>query len=577
MALLTIAKWEFKRAGSHFGKKTFVLSIALVILIISVSFFVSQYGLHINDNIYKVAVTDPELAPVLQTDSKFEVYIAKDQEAWELFEHGDFDILITGNKVIHRKSEKSISALDALDKAVLKYDEARLLSYNDLNNTFPVWITVKYIAREQVFLAPSAQKLPQFETTPEKTASPMQRIEKPMKGTERYPSIKEATGIPGLPIKEQDLATPSHFNPPIPFKSVVLSFLFIFPIYFIAQLYSSSIMEERVGRKGELLLVSPAKSSEIVLGKLIPYFLVTLVLTAGITLYIGGSIWMLLILLPVSLIFLSTAFLGAIIARSFKELTFVLIFLSVFLTGYIFFPAIFANIHAISIISPMTLVVKLLEGEPVSVSEYLFSTVPFYLVSFLIFTFGIFIYREEDLFTLKPIHSKLLDSIQVFINRVPAPLFFVSISLLPIVFSVQLMLIVLMFNVPVRYGIVVFILLAALIEETIKSVGIYTVFSRKISRVTTGNALRFGILSGVGFFAGEKLLLLVVIAGIAGSVFGSVMGIGLLVFPLILHVTSTTAASLGMRFGMNYLPSVILASVIHSAYNLYLVRGLLFG
>lgn len=577
MALLTISKWEFKRAGSSFGKKTLVLSTALAILIISVSFFVSQYGLHMNDNIYKVAITDPELAKVLQTDSKFEVYIAKEQEAWELFEHGGFDILITGNKVIHRNSEKSISALDALDKAVLKYDEARLLSYNDLNNTFPVWITVKNIAREQVFLSPSIQKLPEFETTPEKIVSPSPRIEKPVKVTERSPSIEEATGIPGLPLKEQALATPSHFNPPIPFKSVILSFLFIFPIYFIAQLYSSSIMEERVRRKGELLLVSPAKSWEIVLGKLIPYFLVTLVLTAGITLYIGGNIWMLLILLPVSLIFLSTAFLGAIIARSFKELTFVLIFLSVFLTGYIFFPAIFANIHAISIISPMTLVVKLLEGEPVSVSEYLFSTVPFYLVSFLIFMFGIFIYREEDLFTNKPIHSKLLDSIHVFINRVPAPLFFLSISLLPIVFSVQLMLIVLMFNVPIRYGIVVFILLAALIEEAVKSVGIYTVFSRKISGVTTGNALRFGILSGVGFFAGEKLLLLVAIAGIAGSAFGSVMGIGILVFPLILHVTSTTAASLGMRFGMNYLPSVILASVIHSAYNLYLVRGILFG
>ncbi|MCZ7369744.1 MAG: ABC transporter, partial [Candidatus Methanoperedens sp.] len=363
----------------------------------------------------------------------------------------------------------------------------------------------------------------------------------------------------------------------IPFKSVVLSFLFIFPMYFVAQLYSGSIMEERVKRKGELLLVSPARPYEIVLGKLLPYLLVTLALMSAISFYMGGNAWIVVLLLPVSLLFLSTAFLGAIIARSFKELTFILVFLSVILSGYIFLPAMFANIHAISIISPMTLVVRLLENETVSASDYLFSTIPFYLVSILIFMFGIFIYREEDLFTQKPIKSKLLDSVQVFIDRVPAPLFFLSIALLPLVFSIQLMLIVLMFNLPIRTGIIIFIALAALIEEVVKSVGIYTVFSRKIKPATTRNAFAFGLLSGAGFFIGEKVLLLVVIASIGGSVFGSVMGIGLLILPLLLHVTSTTIASLSLKTTGNYLFSIILASIIHSLYNLYLVRGVLFG
>ncbi len=580
--LLTISKWELRRTRLSFSKKTMALSVILLISIGAVSFFVSQSGLHINDNIYKVVVTNPALAPILQTDDRFEVYVAREQEARYLFEQGGFDILITGNKVIHHNSEKSISAFDALDKAILRYDEARLLKYNDLNNTFPVWITVKNIARQQVFQPLSIEKLPEIEAVSEKTETipPKEQplTPKPIDETARIPSKKEVPVIKSVsPIKEQALATPSHFNPPIPFKSVVLSFIFIFPIYFIAQFFSSSIMEERVKRKGELLLVSPARPHEIVLGKLLPYLLITLALVAVITVYLGGSAWIILMLLPVALMFLSTAFIGAIIARSFKELTFVLIFLSVFLSGYIFLPAMFANIHAISIISPITLVVKLLENEPVSVSEYLFSTTPFYLVSILIFMFGIFIYREEDLFTQKPIRSKLLDSVHEFVKRVPSPLFFLSIALLPLVFSLQLMLIVLLFNVPIRSGILVFILLAAFIEEVVKSVGIYTVFSRKISDVTSGNALKFGILSGAGFFVGEKLLLLVVIAGIAGSVFGSVMGTGLLIFPLLLHVTSTTVASLSLKGTGNYLLSVILATIIHSAYNLYLVRGVIFG
>jgi RsiW-degrading membrane proteinase PrsW (M82 family) len=227
----------------------------------------------------------------------------------------------------------------------------------------------------------------------------------------------------------------------------------------------------------------------------------------------------------------------------------------------------------------MTLVVRLLENETVSMSDYMFSTIPFYLVSILIFIFGIFIYREDDLFTQKTISGKLLDSIQEFIKRAHFPLFSLSIVLIPIAFSIQMMLIVLMFNFPIRIGIVFFIVVAAFIEELVKSVGIYTVFSRKMSDATTGNALKFGILSGLGFFAGEKLLLLVVIASISSSAFGTVMGAGLLVFPLLLHITSTTVASLGIRYTRcrYYFASVILASVVHAAYNLYLVRSVILG
>ncbi len=575
MHLSTIAKWELRKTGLSFSKKTLALSLVLLILIGAVSFYVSQSGLHINDNIYRVVITDPALEPILQTDDRFEVYVRDEREARNLFDNG-FDILIIGRKVFHHDSEKSASALDALDRAILRYDEARLLSYNDLNNTFPVWITVINVARKQVFPA-SIQRLPEFEEMEETPrVTPAAEIQKPEERTP-LPSKKVFEIKSISPLEEQALSTPSHFNPPIPFKSVVLSFIFIFPIYFIAQFFSSSIMEERVKRKGELLLASPVKPYQIVFGKLLPYLLVTLAMVAGIAFYLKGSMWLVLILLPVALVFLSTAFLGAIIARSFKELTFVLIFLSVFLSGYIFLPAMFANIHAISIISPITLAVRLLENEAVSVGEYLFSTAPFYLVSFLIFMFGIFIYREEDLFTQKSIKGKLLDSLHEFIKRVPFPLFFLSIALLPIVFSLQLMLIVLLFNLPVRYSAVVFILLAALIEEVVKSAGIYTVFSRRIYDATNANALRAGVLSGLGFFAGEKLLLLVVIAGIAGTVFGSAMGIGLLLYPLLMHVTSATVASLSLKGTGNYLFSVILATIIHSAYNLYLVRGVIFG
>ncbi len=583
MGILTISRWELRRTSLSFSRKTLALSLLLIILTGFVSLYVSQNGFHINDGMYRVVVTDPALAEVLKTDYKFQVYIAQEEQANELYERGDFDIVVIGDKIRYHRSEKSSSALDALDKAVQKYDEARLLSYNDLNNTFPVWITVKNIEREQTFEPLSVQKLPEIEQASRATESlaPIETpIEVSVNDKSPVPSAREVTEAKGvLPGKEKTLATPSHFNPPVPFKSVVLSFIFIFPVFFIAQFFSASITQERVRRRGELLLASPVSPWQIVFGKLLPYLLLMLALMGGITVYIGGNPWMLVILLPVALMFLSTAFLGAIISRSFKELTFILVFLSVTLSGYIFLPAMFTNIHVISIISPMTLVVRLLENEPVSIGEYIFSTLPFYLVSLLVLMFGIFIYREEDLFTQKPIKSKLLDSLQVFIERIPAPLFFLSMTLIPLVYSAQLIFIVLMFNFPIRYGVVSFILLAAFMEELVKSVGIYTVFSRRMTAITTRNALKSGIYAGTGFFIGEKLILLAVIAGIANSVFGSVMGIGLLIFPFILHVTGTTVASLGMRYlgTGKYLASLMLATAVHSAYNLYLIRGVLFG
>jgi len=55
--------------------------------------------------------------------------------------------------------------------------------------------------------------------------------------------------------------------------------------------------------------------------------------------------------LPIALLFLGATFVGAMLARSFKELTFVTVTISVFLTTYTFIPAVFADVNAIALIS----------------------------------------------------------------------------------------------------------------------------------------------------------------------------------------------------------------------------------
>jgi ABC-type Na+ efflux pump permease subunit len=94
----------------------------------------------------------------------------------------------------------------------------------------------------------------------------------------------------------------------------------------------------------------------------------------------------------------------------------------------------------------MTLIVLLIEGENIGTSEYLFSTLPFYFVGLSVYVFGIYIFREEDLFTQKPITQKLLDCVEIFLSNPYGSVFLLSIIFIPFVYMAQLMLIVMLFN-----------------------------------------------------------------------------------------------------------------------------------
>ncbi|WP_245618558.1 ABC transporter permease [Methanogenium cariaci] len=149
-----------------------------------------------------------------------------------------------------------------------------------------------------------------------------------------------------------DFKTPSQLTPPLPFDAIVLVFVFIFPLYFTSQFYMMSVMNERIERRGEVLLSSPLRPSAIVIGKMLPYLVVMIAVTAILSLTTGETAVVLAAVFPVILFFLAAALLIGMAARSFKELSFISIFFSTIATSYLFFPSIFANIHVISLISP---------------------------------------------------------------------------------------------------------------------------------------------------------------------------------------------------------------------------------
>lgn len=584
----TVAKWEFFRSGMKFNRRSILAIIITLILLAAVSYAVSLTGMNLDQKIYSVSSSSQELNSIIASDERFDVLTPNNQ---------DTDITIEDNRAYISGTKKSIAAADALEKVFINYRETVLSSYNDINNSHPVWVTIHDLDRPESFqvLGSVTRSEDQSDTENGNIAgSGEYKGNSAMgKGGSTTISPEELEDLDNSNSKtlfeRQTIATPSNFTPPIPFTAILYSFLFIFPIYFVSQFYSSSIMEERTNRRCELLLVAPLRSRDIVLGKTIPYVLFAMLLLSIISLYIENpsdiqelstALAMIAVIFPVLLLFFSLSFIAAIFSRSFKELTFAMVFFSVIVSGYIFFPAMFANVHTVSSISPMTLIVNLIERGDISFGKYVFSTLPFYLVALSLYGFGTAIFREEDLFSQKTISEKVVDCIEMFLSSQWGSVFALSIVSIPFVYMAQLMLIVMLFNLPLPYSIIAMIILSALVEEIAKSIGIYTLIKRKLKPADLKTAGMLALLAGGGFFVGEKLVSVITLAPIASSAFGSVMTMGaLLLIPLLLHVTTTAVTSLGMHFTDHryYVFFLLVATAIHTIYNTYLLRGLLFG
>lgn len=597
--VFTVAKWEILRSKGVINREYIFFFVIFAVLLLLFATSTPESQIEMNAKIYTVAIVEDEYLPLISSDNRFEVIVTDRDEGLKALEAGEVDILILGSDAYLYDRDKSYAALSALE------DTSKSYRINFLNkevesgkfefyDAFPVWISVEYLEREEGFTLPAIKEnewiepenthhetlLPTttYTTGPATTA----RLEDP-ESSERSEKLKERL------FEGSSSTTPSELTPPLPFRAILISFIFIFPLYFLTQLYSSSIMEERINRRGEFLLVSPIKTWEIVVGKLLPYLLFSILIMIAILIYLDRTpmetFEIIMILLPVSLFFLAIFFIAGILTRSFKELTFISVFFAAITSGYLFFPAVFMNIHAISTISPMTLVIRILEGGGIDVQEYLFSTLPFYLTSIVIFAGGISIFREEDLFTEKPVHEKMLDIFDLFLRRdkifhIYLAVLLLSIFLIPFAYMAELMSISLLFSIPLPYSVIGVIIAAASAEEIIKSGGPATVLIRGIAKSNIKNALLLGIFSGLGFFLAEKLLLLVAITSITGSIFGaSIFFTGKLILPLVLHTTTATIPALGIyRYGkMGFLPFLLLSIIAHSLYNLTIVWGYISG
>lgn len=597
--LLTLSRWEIRRFFTTMSRDLLPLAVVLFILLLLVSGFAAQRGMHLQDGLYQIGVDSPVYFDVIGGDNRFNVYDSSSIPGVPPQSAG-VDLKIQTGTILRSPGEKGRAAQKSLERDYQIYTDRVYQQQDDLFAAYPLWIQNDYVTSELNFLAtqsgqqlgvpgkapssPPEPDLPVTEVSPPTSQVPSdtallrtdlaQQMTKDQEQLNRYTGLFTGPGTVQNPYK-----VPSLLSPPLPFDTIIFIFVFIFPLYFTSQFFMMSIMNERTLRQGEALIAAPVRPSVLILGKMLPYAIGMLLVATAILLVVHADIMAIFPLIPVILFFLAFALFIGMISRSYKELSFISIFFSTIATSYLFFPSLFANVHVVSLLSPVTLVVYVMQGTGYTITDYLYATSLFYLTSLILFAVCIRNFREEQLFT----ESGMMAKIMQYLGGLVQPrywwlsLLLIGLISIPFVLMAQMMYLVLFFNLPMPVSLILIMLLAALTEEIAKGAGIVALITAMPGFLNPRVLVIASAAIALGFLIGEKLLLFVTISQISDSIFGAAifLSIGMLWMPFLLHMAGVLITGGFVLYkGKKALPiGLMFATILHLLYNLYVLRG----
>jgi len=599
--LITLSYWEVRRFFGTMSRDLIPLSGALLILLVLVSGFAAQNGMHLQDGLYQIGLESPEYLDIVGSDPRYITYDTSSVSDISPQRYG-LDLIIRSGMIFRGSGEKGRAAQKSLERNYQGYTDWVYQQQQDLFAAYPLWIENEYVTSELDFLATqSGQQLtlpgqaapkapePEFPVTliePPTSSIPTDTELLRLSLSDQMNRDQELNRYTGM-LQQEDAdenpyKIPSLLSPPLPFDTIIFIFVFIFPLYFTSQFFMMSIMNERTLRQGEALIAAPIRPIVLIIGKMLPYAAGMVIVVTIILASVGADLTAIFPLIPVILFFLAFALFIGMVARSYKELSFISIFFSTIATSYLFFPSIFANVHIVSLLSPITLVVYIIQGTGYSLTDYLYATSLFYLTSFILFAICIRNFGEEQLFTESGIIAKL----NLFLSNLIVPkywwlsLFFIGIMSIPFVLMAQMMYLVLFFNLPMPASLILIMLLAAWTEEIAKAAGIIALITALPGFLNPRVLIIGSAAIAAGFLFGEKLLLFVTIAQISDSVFGAALflSIGMLWMPFLLHMAGVLIIGAAILYGgKKAIPlGIFCATVVHLLYNLYHLWGWIF-
>ncbi|MGB9986246.1 PrsW family intramembrane metalloprotease [Salarchaeum japonicum] len=590
--VLRIARWEATRSTGNVDRRTALLLVGVVLALAVLAPVLVAVQPSPGEGIYRVGVDE---------DSRYHAVVERNDQLRAVdadpgdVAAGDAELSIRGSQFYVGDSAKAQAALSELRAAVVAYNDYLMSLESDRAAAFPVSVTLQYLEQDATGAPTDGAGAPGGGTGSGGSGTGAGgdgggTTTAPDGGTTTAPGGGTGSGgggvpaVPGGAFGGTQTGTPSSLSPPFPLRSLVLAFAFLLPLNVLIQAYGSSVINERINRRGEPLLVSPASRGDIVLGKTLPYLGVAAAITAVIAFAVGGGLVSVLAVLPLAALFLAATFVGAMLARSYKELTFVTVFVSVPLMAYAFVPAVFTEVHPIAAISPLSLVVQDLQGAPVGLGEFLFGTLPVSLAAVVCFALGTGVYREEDMFTQRPVPAKAMDALAAPLHSIWRVGVWTALFI-PFAFIAELFAVASLFVLPASLALPVLFAAIAVVEEAAKSLHVRAGLLRSRFPSDRRTALALGVASGTGFFLGEKLTLITQLVGLPGlelgqAAFGPTLGASPLVLvvslfaPLVLHTVTASVSALGALGGRRkYLAGFGVAVLIHLAYNLTVVNA----
>ncbi len=519
--MLKVAEFEIRKLRKRYGTGSLLLIILTAAVSVSLGYASVLSGI----------------------DSDRGIYSANIDVSLETFETSDNpDVVLVDSKLFVEQSDKSLAAAEELLKH-LKEEHRRKIENEFGELAHPVKVSV-------VYLDPSKITLPEEKEKPSETEVP------PSVGNETGGSaLKNTTAVTTMAVEKTitlskapntSYIPPGDIQTPSLVDRMVLAFLFIIPSYFAVQVFSSSLTEDKLLRRLEVLL-SATSRSDLIFGKLLPYFLLSLLSALAVSVYLG-SFLAFLFAIPVVLLLFSVHTFVVMISRSYREATFLLLVVSLLITIYAFIPAVFSTAIPLSKISPITLLLTYIQGDELAVIDLALSFVHYFTMVFMLFYFGMKA-LNPDISYGKEIFQKLVEISRLSVTSDYAALIiaFLSISF---AFMVELFAILVVFILPQQLMIPALLLCVAVVEELIKGV---IVFSHP--------TLKRAVFTAVGFFLGEKILILFnVLKEYSIAFLGQ-----FLVLPLILHIA--TAVTLAVMAKKGYGKALGFAIALHAVYD----------
>ncbi len=595
-----IAGLEFKKHRSKTERKVILLMVLLGLLVYSsVALFV-ELGIYGTERYYTFYTEDQVISNVLNRTGKF-----------LKLETVEADLFIDSNEdgifVFSKGTDRAVAAITEFENAIKNFNN-EIFSQYDERLAYPIRIFVNEVERE----SNSFERMILESTGTQETSSPLneegisnvqeiadvqnntnldsfETTESGSESTMIYPNepniSEDSEEIPVETIESDIILTETDeprdesryifaqdINPFEQFSVLLIIIIMTMPLSMLSLIYSNSIMAEKINKRGIFLLLAPLSKFEIIIGKTIPYLITSLLAfipiivrnTSGLMNIVYAS----LVILTIIIAYLSIGFFAAMIARSHKELSFLGIFMISLYSCYLLIPTFMLNFSIISLASPLSIVAKIFRGEFIQLQLLLFTILPTLISALCIFYFSSKMFDEQNLFSYRTIKDKIKDSLLQIVRKNKFNLFLISFFSIPIIFLIQLMMIVVVLSLRTNIAVFVMIFFAALIEEMFRNSGIYVILKSKKGNVKIKDIFFYSILAGSGFFVGEKMLLLIMIAPFIEA-YAALVITGLFV-PLTLHILLSFAFAIIVKFSKatNFWVPTLLLGIAHFLINL---------